>query len=220
MPPSVSPTPVIILGAGGHAKVVAELLWAGGRYVPIGYLDADPTPRSVLGLGVIGSDNKLAEIRKTGVAHAFIALGDNKRRLAALARVTRNGYELVNAISPAATISPSAKLGHGIAVMAGAVINAETAIADLAIINTNASVDHDGRIGEAAHICPGCSLAGRVTIGKLAFIGTSSSAIPGITVGDNSVVGAGSSIVRNIPANSVAYGVPARIVRVHEEPGI
>jgi UDP-perosamine 4-acetyltransferase len=207
-----------MLGAGGHAKVCIELLRAQPRYELVGLLDADPRPRSVLGVPVLGPDDRLADLRRGGVKLGFVALGDNRARLAAAARLAQHGIALVNLISPNATLSPSAVLGRGIAVMAGAVINAETRISDLAIVNTRASVDHDGDIGEASHLCPGSTLAGRVTIGRLALIGTGSSAIPGITVGENTLVGAGSCIVRDIPANSVAFGVPARIIRAHEYP--
>jgi UDP-perosamine 4-acetyltransferase len=215
-----SPVPVLILGAGGHAKVVIELLRARSDAFSIaGLLDTDGSRRSVLGVRVLGSDDQLGPLRRAGLKHAFVARGDNRTRHAGLERLSKHGFELVNAVSPAAIVSASAVLGRGIAVMAGAVINADSRIADLAIINTRASVDHDGSIGEAAHVCPGCSLAGRVTIGRMAFIGTGSSAIPGVTVGENSVIGAGSCIVRNIPANSVAFGVPAKIVRVHDDAG-
>jgi UDP-perosamine 4-acetyltransferase len=213
-----SPEPVVILGAGGHAKVCLELLRADERYALIGLLDVDPRPRTLLGAEIIGSDDRLAELSRSGLKHGFVALGDNRARLAAAVRLAQHGIELVNLISPAATVSPSAVLGRGIAIMAGAVINAATRVCDLAIINTRASVDHDGNIGEASHLCPGCTLAGGVTIGRLTLIGTGSTAIPGITVGENSVIGAGSCIVRDIPANSVAFGVPARIVRAHEYP--
>lgn len=201
---------VIVLGAGGHAKVVIELLRASGHEV-FGVLDADPTPRTVVGARVIGDDSRLESLKADGVAAAFIAIGDNGLRLRLGRKAQTAGFELVNAISPAARVSPSARLGAGVAVMAGAVINAETDVRDLAIINTGAVVDHDGLICEAAHIAPGCALAGDVTVGQRAFLGVGTSVIPGRRIGDDAVIGAGACVVHDIPAGALAMGVPARV---------
>lgn len=206
----MSQSPVVVLGAGGHAKVVIELLRASGHEV-FGVLDADPTPRTVVGAHVIGDDSKLGDLKAQGVTRAFIAIGDNGLRLRLGRKAQRAGFELVNAISPVARVSPSARLGVGIAIMAGAVINAETDLGDLAIINTGAVIDHDGIIGEAAHIAPGCALAGDVTVGQRAFLGVGTSVIPGRRIGDDVVVGAGACVVHDIPAGALAMGVPARV---------
>ena len=203
---------VVVIGAGGHAKVVIELLRLGGQEVA-GVLDADPTPRTVVGAPVIGSDDDLARLRAEGLAHAFVALGGNALRARIGAGVRAQGFTLVNAVHPGAAISPSVRLGEGIAVMAGACLNAETRVGDLAIVNTGASVDHDGDLGEACHVAPGCALAGNVTVGARAFLGVGCAAVPGITIGDETTVGAGSVIVRDLPAGVLAMGAPARVVR-------
>lgn len=200
--------PIIVLGAGGHAKVVVELLRASGRTVA-GLLDADPTPRTVAGAEVLGDDLLLPRLRAEGVADAFVALGDNRLRGDVARRAAAQGFSLVNAVSPQAVLSPSARLGVGIAVMAGAVVNAEATIGDLAIVNTGAVLDHDVRIGEAAHVAPGCALAGAVTVGARAFLGVGCSVIPGVTIGEDAVVGAGAVVVRDVPSGAVAVGVPA-----------
>jgi UDP-perosamine 4-acetyltransferase len=204
--------PVVVLGAGGHAKVVIEILRACGHEVT-GILDADPAPRTVVGAPVIGGDELLPKLRSDGVARAFVALGGNGLRLK-LGRLAQGlGFELVNAVHPGAVLSPSVRLGVGVAVMAGAVVNAESRIDDLAVVNTRAGVDHDGVIGEAAHVAPGCALAGEVTVGARAFLGAGVTAVPGVTVGEGAVVGAGACIVRDIEAGVLALGVPARTVR-------
>ncbi|WP_269715379.1 acetyltransferase [Caulobacter sp. NIBR2454] len=206
----MSAGPVIVLGAGGHAKVVIELLRASGHEV-FGVLDADPAPRAVVGAQVIGDDSMLESLKAQGVTCAFIAIGDNGLRLRLGRKAQKAGFTLVNAISPAATVSSSARLGVGIAIMAGAVINAETDVHDLAIINSGAVVDHDGLICEAAHVAPGCALAGDVTVGQRAFLGAGCSVIPGMKIGDDAVIGAGACVIREIPAGALAMGVPARV---------
>ncbi len=213
----VSVQPVVVVGAGGHAKVIIELIQAQGCYRVVGLIDADPTPRMVLGVQVIGADRDLPRLRGSGVNKAFVALGDNRLRLAIGRDLERIGFEIINAISPAAVISSSAQLGHGVAIMAGAVVNAATTIGDFAIVNTCASIDHDTMIGEGAHIGPGCALAGNVIVDRLACLGVGTSATPRTTVGEGALVGAGACIVRDIPAAAVARGVPARVVSFQQD---
>lgn len=204
--------PILVLGAGGHAKVVIELLRASGQEIA-GLIDADATPRLVLGAPVLGDDARLEALRRDGIAHAFVALGNNALRLKIARRLQVLGYNLVNAISPAAVLSPSMTIGQGVAVMAGAIINAQARIDDLAIVNTGARIDHDCILGEASHIAPGCTLAGGVVIGPLAFLGVGCSAIPQVRVGEAAVIGAGACITSDILPRTLAMGVPARSVR-------
>lgn len=207
---------LVIVGASGHAKVVIDLFREVEAYRVVGLVDADPSPRKVLGVPVIGSDDDLPALRGQGVSSAFVAIGDNRLRFKLGRKLESQGFTLVKAISRRAAISPSAVIGAGVAVMAGAVVNAETRIEDLAILNTNASVDHDCRLGEACHVAPGSALAGNVTVERLAFLGVGVRAIPGVTIGEGGVVGAGATVVRDLPPGMVAMGTPARIVRPFE----
>jgi UDP-perosamine 4-acetyltransferase len=202
---------LLIVGAGGHAKVVIDLVRAAGAYDLVGLIDRSGGAR-VNGVAVIGSDADLPRLRAEGVTHAHVAIGDNARRLSLARELEAKGFTLANAISPAAVLAPSTRLGAGIAVMAGAVVNVDSRIGDAAILNTRASLDHDGTIGEGAHVAPGCALAGNVSVGRLAFLGVGTSVIPGIAIGDEAIVGAGSCVVRPVPPRARAYGVPARIV--------
>lgn len=201
---------VVIVGAGGHAKVILELFRSSGVAIA-GLVDIDGSPRDVLGAPVLGDDAILPTLLAQGITCAFVALGENRLRQRMGANLRAQGFDLVNAISPAATISPSARLGFGVAVMAGAVINAQAQIGDLAIVNTRAGVDHDCVLGEACHIGPGASLAGGVRIGALALLGVGSSVIPGIAVGEGAIIGAGACVVRDIGRNVTAVGVPATV---------
>lgn len=204
-------TPVVILGAGGHAKVIVDLLQDNGEFLIAGFIN--PAGEGLLGLPSLGSDADLPKVLAGGVRHAFVAVGNNRLRAELMRHLTQLGFFLVNALSRRAIISARVALGAGIAIMPGAVINVDTVIDDGAIINTGATVDHDGRIGSCAHVAPGTHLAGKVSVGEGAFLGVGCSVIPECSIGAWSTVGAGSVVIRDIPAHVVAVGVPARILK-------
>lgn len=203
---------IVVVGAGGHAKVCVELLQAMGEKVAycIGGVDS---PDVCVGIPVLKGDAHLESLRQVGYSRLFVAIGSNSLRARLSSVATDQGYQLMNAISPHAVISPSARLGAGIAVMAGAIINAEAEIDDLAIINTGATVDHDCKIGKAAHIAPQTTLAGNVTIGALSFLGVGCKVIPGIQIGEQATVGAGGVVISNICDGATVVGVPARTIK-------
>ncbi len=203
-------TGVVILGGGGHAKVVIESLRASGETV-VAIVDADPTPRAVLGVPVVGDDLALADLRGQGLAKLFVAIGDNRLREKLGRKAREQGFALVNAIHPSAVISPTARIGEGVAVMAGVAINADSVIGDLAIINTGAVVDHDCRLGAACHLGPASALAGGVIVGERSFLGVGARVIPGVSIGADAIVGAGGVVVRDLPDGVLAVGVPAKI---------
>lgn len=204
---------VIVIGAGGHAKVCIELLRAMGEAVDfcVGGRDSPPT---CVNIPVLEGDAHLERLREQGYIRAFVAIGANKVRLKMADMAQALGYELVNALSPSAVISPSATLGRGIAVMAGAVINAESAISDLCIVNTGATVDHDARIGKGAHIAPQCALAGNVTVGDLSFLGVGSRVIPGVDIGEGVMIGAGATVISDVPSHMTYVGTPAKQIKI------
>ena len=200
---------IVVIGARGHAKVVIEILREMGARVDV-CVGADDSPDDCIGVRVLKGDGNLRRLRAEGYEHAFIAIGANqiRERLAGVA--TGVGFELVSAIHPRAIVSPSARVGRGVAVMAGAVVNAEAVIEDLAIVNTGSTVDHDCRIGRAAHISPQCALAGGVTVGAGTFLGVGCKVIPGVRIGDHATVGAGAVVVSDIANGVSAMGEPAR----------
>ncbi len=202
---------IIVVGAGGHAKVCIELLQAMGEQV-IYCIGNENSPELCLGIPVLKGDAQLKSLRAEGYKRLFIALGSNELREERAAFAIGEGYQLINAISPQAIISPSVSLGSGIAVMAGAIINADTVIADLAIINTGATVDHDCYIGKGVHIAPQCTLAGKVNIGRQSFLGVGCKVIPEIVIGEKVTAGAGSVIIANINSGMTVVGAPARII--------
>lgn len=210
MNPTLSTGGVVIIGGGGHAKVVIENLRASGKTVAA-IVDADPTSREVLGVPVVGDDLKLAALREQGLSELFVAIGANRLREKLGLKARGLGFTLVNAIHPSAVISPSARMGEGVAVMAGVAINADSLVGDLVIINTGAVVDHDCVLGAACHLGPASALAGGVTIGDRAFLGVGARAIPGISIGADTTVGAGGVVLRDLPDSVLAVGVPAKI---------
>lgn len=207
---------VVVLGSGGHAKVVIELLRGMQCYQVIGCVaPASPASETVLGVPRMGDDEALAEIRATGVNLAFVAIGDNQLRSRLSLLATAQGFQLVNAISRQAAVSPAAQLAQGVAIMAGANVGPDCVVGQGVIINSNASVDHDVHLADYVHIGPGATLAGCVSVGEFAFVATGSSVIPGQRIGARSVVGAGAVVVRSIPDDVIAYGSPARPQRTN-----
>lgn len=204
---------IIMVGAGGHAKVCIELLQAMGESVAYCVGDSE-SPEACLDIPVLRGDENLNDLRSKGYDKAFVAVGANHIRARLGTLCQEMGYQLVNAISPKAVISPSASLGHGIAVMAGVVINADSTIQNLVIVNTSASIDHDCLIGHGSHIAPQCALAGNVSVGSLSFLGIGCKVIPGVTLGDRVTVGAGGVVIRSFPSDVTVVGVPASIVAV------
>lgn len=202
---------LLIIGSGGHAKVVIDIFKRNSVYDIVGCISADETGQSVLGVPVLGDDTLLAELLTQGINFVFVAIGDNRLRNRIYEKTLGMGFQFANAISSFSCISPTVKLGNGIAIMPGVVINAESVIEDNVIINTGATIDHDNRIQASAHIAPGSNLAGNVTVGTGAFLGIGCKVIPGVTIGAWSTVGAGAVVLRSLPSDSSAVGVPARV---------
>ncbi|MGB7160369.1 MAG: acetyltransferase [Tepidisphaeraceae bacterium] len=206
---------VIILGAGGHGKVVLDILRAAGEHRPVGFVDADRTLAGtiVCGLPVLGPSNLLPKLRQQKIKGAIVAIGDNRTRRSCAALVREHGFELVNAIHPAAVVSPGATIGRNVVVCAGACICVDVKLADSVIVNTNAVVDHECEIDEAAHVCPGALLAGRVRVGAGAFVGLGAKVIQCLTIGAGAVIGAGCVVIEDVPAGATVVGVPARVIK-------
>lgn len=211
--------PVIVMGAGGHAKVIIDMLLDRDEQRLAGCVTFDTGAADVLGLPILGNDDALGRLFASGLRHVFVAIGDNRVRAERLRHVRALGFTVVNAISRHATVSPRVTLGQGVAIMPGAVINVDTVVEDGAIINTGATVDHDCRIGACAHIAPGSHLAGNVTVGAGTFLGVGTSVIPRRSIGAWSTIGAGSAVVRDIGDRVTAVGVPARVIKEHAGKG-
>jgi UDP-perosamine 4-acetyltransferase len=209
---------VVGLGAGGHAKVVIDILQLSGEYEIVGLLDQNPQTWNtlVLDVPVSGDDSLLSGLREQGVGYLFIgtgATGNTRLRQRLYKMALDHGFDIVNAIHPAAVIARSAHIGNGITVMANAVINPDARIGDNVVINTGAIVEHDCVLEDHVHIATGAHLAGSVHVGEGSHVGVGASVRQGIRIGKGSVVGAGAAVVKDVPDNVVVAGVPARILK-------
>ncbi|MBU0718190.1 MAG: acetyltransferase [Planctomycetes bacterium] len=206
----------VILGCGGHGRVVLDILANVGWLDVVGFLDSNTRVhgRRVDGVEVLGHPDELESVRRErGVECGIVAIGDNGVRRAFADRLQAAGLDLVNAIHPSANIARNASLGSNIVVAAGALVSAHCQIGDSVILNTGCIVDHESLIGTATHICPGARLAGRVTIESGAFVGIGATIIQSIRVGYEAVVGAGAVVIEDVPPMSTVVGVPARVIK-------
>ena len=208
--------PCLILGSGGHGRVVLDILLNSGRDRIIGFVDSDPrlVGRRVDGIEVLGRPDDIPRLRdEHGVTRAIVAVGDNGARRALADHLEALDFELINAIHPSANLARNVRLGRNIVIAAGAVACAHVQIGDSVILNTGCIVDHESLIGTATHICPGARVAGRVTIESGAFVGIGATVIQNIRVGCEAVIGAGAVVIRDVEPMSTVVGVPAKEVK-------
>lgn len=203
---------VLIVGGGGHAKVVIEVFRSAG-HEPACILDPHTSEQHVLGVPVLGGDDRAQQLFEDGYLHAHVAIGENGLRQRIGDRLKEMGFCLMNALHPRAVISPSAELGVGIAVMANAVINAKACVSDFVIVNTGAIVEHDCLVGVGTHVAPRSVMGGNVVLEGGVLFGIGAVARPLSRVGARAVVGAGSVIIGTIDADSIVAGNPARVLR-------
>ncbi len=209
--------PLILLGAGGHAKVVLSLIKAAGLNA-FGVCAPELVEQGVnswRGIRVLGTGEDLSDFSPDQVA-LVNAVGKLDIRLKLFNTFKEKGYYFPVLVHPHACVDESVKLGEGTQVMAGAVIQADTSIGMNVIINTHASVDHDCVIGAHVHIGPGAVLCGGVCVHKRAFVASGSTIIVGVNVGEDAVVGAGASVVRDIEAQQVILPASVRRKQIGE----
>ena len=209
---------IFVYGAGGHGKVVADILVACKDVRLAGFVDDQEELRSksVLGLPVFGDGHWLQKEARSIRIVVALGVGDNYARHRVAEKCLNSGMQLATLIHPAATVSKSAQLGRGTVVMAQAVINPGAVTGDGVIVNSGAVVEHDVEIGAFAHVSPNAALGGAARLGKFSHLGIGAMVIQSVSIGIHSVVGAGSVVIRNIPDRTVAFGVPAEIHRTRE----
>ncbi|MBZ4644152.1 MAG: acetyltransferase [Deferribacteraceae bacterium] len=210
---------VLLLGAGGHAKVIIETIQNyHNEFTIIGITEKDESKKhqKILGIPVIGTDDVLQELYDNGLRKIFISIGmiGNYRPRAYLYNLVKDiGFECINVIHGTSILSKHIVLGQGNAILAGVIINTEVKIGNNCIINTGSIIEHECSIGNNIHIAPGAKICGQVSIDDNCMIGVGANIIQGIHIGQNSIIGAGSVVTTDIPPNSIAVGVPAKIIR-------
>lgn len=202
--------PIIVIGAGGHAKVVIDALKKSGAEIQgVAEIDPGKAGGSLLGAPII-DERVLHEPEAVALANGIGSVKDTKTRRKAFLRLKEKGYRFQTVIHPSAVIGEDVVIGEGAQIMAGAVIQPGTRIGADSIVNTRASVDHDCRIGDHVHIAPGAALSGSVMVGEGCHVGVGATVMQGLNIGANSVIGAGAVVVHDVAEAIAVSGVPAR----------
>lgn len=196
---------LLIIGAGGHGKVVADIAAHCG-YKDIAFLDDDTSLKSCWNYPVVGVSS---DGEKYIDADFFVAIGNPETREMVQGKLT--GLNIISLVHPDAVIAPDVVIGRGTAVMAGAVVNPGSSIGEGCIINTGATVDHDNKIENFVHVSVGCHLAGAVTVGKATWIGAGAVVSNNVNICGGCTIGAGAVVVKDIRERGTYVGVPAKM---------
>lgn len=206
---------IVLIGGGGHCKVVISILKKIDKFEIVGIVDNYKSESFISGIKIIGTDDDLRDIYKSGIHNALITVGsikDNTKRYRLFNMAREIGYEFPVIISPKAVVDESVRIDEGTVIMPGSIINIDSSIGKNCIINTGAIIEHDCRIGNHCHIAPCVHISGSVKVGELSFIGIGATLIQGIKIGKNVTIGAGSVVIKDIPDNVIALGNPAKII--------
>ena len=199
---------LVIIGASGQGKVVADIALKLQKYEKIVFLDDNTETKDCMGIPVVGSSKDIEKY--INEADVFVAIGNAKIRRKIMEELELKGATIPTLIHPKAVISEWVTIGAGTVLMAGAVVNANTVIGKGCIINTCSSVDHDCCLGDFVHIAVGAHIAGTVKIGNEVFVGAGVVIKNNVNVCENCVVGAGAAVVKDIGESGTYVGVPAR----------
>lgn len=209
---------IIIVGFGGHGKSVADTIERTGKYNIIGYTDFKPALNSKY--YYLGTDDVLLDDRerfmdtKIVIGLGYMGHGQIRERL--FQQLAEAGYEFPVIIDPSAVVSKSVSIGLGSFVGKGSIVNADTKIADICIINSGSIVEHECTVGKGTHIAVGATVCGQVTIGDMCMIGANSTVNQCVSIGNYSIIGSGSVVVNNIEDKVTAVGVPAKVIKINE----
>ena len=198
---------LLIIGASGHGKVVADIAIEMNKWEYIAFIDDNRSLKKSLGLDIIGSTSDL--LKYIDEYDFFVGIGDNYIRERLQEKLTNLGATIPKLIHPTTVIGRDVYIGEGTVVMPGAIINCSTKIGKGCIINTSATIDHDNLIEDYVHISPGVNLAGTVKVGKSTWIGIGSVIIHNISICERCTIGGGSVVIRDIISSGIYLGVPA-----------
>jgi sugar O-acyltransferase (sialic acid O-acetyltransferase NeuD family) len=210
---------LVIIGSGGHARVVLDMADRQGLET-IGFIDDNkPKGQQVDGLPILGGVRDIGRLATQRSSLSFVAaIGDNFARAEVVRRVSAEcpGLVWTAVIDPSAVISRRSEICEGAMVLAGTVINPGVKIGRHALVNNSCSIAHDTEFGDFSSAAPGVLTGGNVAVGESSHLGVGAAVSHGVKIGPHSVIGSGSAVVRDCPGYSIAYGVPAKIIRKRE----
>ena len=222
---NAKPAQYVILGAGGHAREVFDVLTAaqeaGEPLEVMGFLDDDPKKwRQVLnGVPILEGLTWMSQ-REPGAQIGICGIGKPLARMQAVARYTKAGLPFGLAVHPRATVTKFVDIGEGAVLTAGCVLTNRINLGRHVHVNLNATIGHDCSIGDYCTIAPGANISGNVRLGMGVDVGTGAAILQGLSIGDWAIIGAGAVVISDIPAGATAVGVPARVIKVSELPDI
>lgn len=212
---------ILIIGSGGHAKVIIDIVEKEGSYNIVGLLNKQANGNEkILGYDLLGKEEDLPKFAKIhDIQGIIIAVGDNYTRAKVVSRTKEKCPELsfFSAIHPQASIAPDVSIGQGTVIMAGVSVNVTSSIGEFCILNTNSSLDHDSQMGNFSSLAPGVTVGGECQINEFSAINIGATLIPRITIGKHSVVGAGALVNKAVGSFEVVYGRPAKKIRDRKE---
>jgi len=206
---------IFIWGAGGQGRVVLDILRTNNQVEVIGFVDSNQKLKGKIvdGVEVLGGKEVLVSLKKHKVKSGIVAIGNNRERCEVADFLSQNKFSLINAIHPTAIIASNVSIGKNVTIAAGVIVCIHSIIEDNVIINTGTIIEHENIIRKGTHVASGVKTAGLVEIGERVFIGMGSTIIQCVKIGRKAVIGAGAVVLKNIPASSLAVGVPARVKR-------
>lgn len=199
---------LLIIGASGHGKVVADIAFKMNKWQQVAFLDDDESLKTTLGLEIIGTSKDIDTYIDNW--DIFVAVGNNSTREKIQLELKSQGATIPILIHPQAIMGEEVEIAEGTVVMAGVVINSSTKVGEGCIINTSATVDHDNFIEDFVHISPGVHLAGTVKVGRKSWLGISSVVSNNVEIIGGAVIGAGAVVVKDVAEVGIYIGVPAR----------
>jgi UDP-perosamine 4-acetyltransferase len=207
--------PLILLGAGGHARVLLSTLLLLSRKI-LGFVAPDNSQASLFGVPYMGGDDAVAmhDPGQVLLVNGVGSVASITNRLKVYESFRKRGYRFASVIHPGAVIAPEVQLADGVQIMAGAILQTGSIAEEDCIINTGARIDHDCVLQAHAHVAPGAVLSGNVRVGARAHVGVGAVVIQGVRIGSDSIVGAGAVVLSDVPESCTVVGVPAQPIRV------
>ncbi len=211
---------IIVAAQSGHAKVVIDIIEKQGRYKIVGLTDKDDkSGKEFSGYKVLGKDEDLPQLaKKYSVTGFIVGVGDNFKRHQVTEKIKNitPDLKLVSAIHPSAQLASDVKVGSGTVIMAGVVINSASKIGSSCILNTLSSLDHDCIMDDFSSLAPHAAIGGNVTIGEFSAVMLGANVINNVHIGQHTVIGTSATVLNDIGDNSLAYGIPAKVIRPRE----